>query len=93
MTRASALWESDGKRLDVCVISISVFVISVGELGVLLAVRDASEGGVVIETRVEDFINDFLRLLSTDFPHCQDGAKGPASDTLLLKDTQTERCV
>lgn len=70
--------------LKVCVISISVRVISVGELGVLLAVRDSSERRVVVEARVEHLVHDLLRLLSADFPHGQDGAQGSASDALLV---------
>lgn len=70
--------------LKVCIISIPVRVISVGELGVLLAVRDSSERRVVVETRVEHLVHDLLRLLSTDFPHGQDGAQGSVSDALLV---------
>lgn len=76
-------WSYTGTRLKVCIVSISVVIISVGEPGVLLAVRDPSEGRVVVETRDEDLVHYFLRLLSADFPHRQDGAKRPASDALL----------
>lgn len=70
--------------LKVCIISISVLIISVGKLGVLLAVWDSSERRVVVETRVKDLVDYFLRLLSANFPHGQDGAKGAAADALLM---------
>lgn len=69
--------------LNVSVISIPVLVISAGKLGVLLAVWDSPERRVVVETRVEDLIHYFRRLLSADVPHGQDGAEGAASDALL----------
>ncbi len=75
------------RTLKVCVISISVLVISVGKPSVPLAVRDPSERCVVVETRVEDFVHDFLRLLPANVPHSQDGAKGASSDALLSKKT------
>lgn len=71
--------------LKVCIISISVLIFSVGKLGVLLAVWDSTERRVVVETRVEHLADYFLRILSTNFPHGQDGAKGAAPDALLSK--------
>lgn len=76
--------------LKVCIISISVLIISVSKPGILLAVGDSSKWRVVVETRVEDFIHYFLRLLSANVPHSQDGAKGTASDTLLMMLLQAE---
>lgn len=70
--------------LKVGIIPISVLIISVGKFSILLAVWDSSKRRMVIETRVEDFIHYFLRILSADVPHGKDGAKGAASDTLLL---------
>jgi len=55
-------------------------------------VRDPPKGRVVVETRVEDLVNDFLRLLSADFPHGQNGAQGTASDTLLTEGNGQVRC-
>lgn len=55
--------------LKVCIISISVLIISVGKASILLAMRDSSKRFVVVETRVKDFIHYFLRLLSANFPH------------------------
>lgn len=71
-------------RLEVCIVSISVLEISVGELSVLVVVWDPSKGGVVIVAGVEDFVHYLLRLLSAHLPHCQDGTQGASSDTLLL---------
>ena len=71
--------------LEVCVVSIPVLVISVGEAGILLAVWDSSKWRMVIKARVEDLIYYFLCLLSADVPHGQDGAQGPASDTCLTQ--------
>lgn len=76
--------------LKVCIISISVLVISVGKPSIPLAVRDSSKRRVVVETRVEDFVHNFLRLLSADVPNSQDGAKGAASDTFLMMLLQAE---
>lgn len=73
----------DLTTLNVSVISIPVLVISEGELGILVVVRDPAEWRVVVETRVEDLVHYFLRLLSADAPHGQDGAEGAASDALL----------
>merc|ERR1739838_39003 len=72
------------RDLKVCIISISVLIISVGKFGVLLVVRDSTERRVVVETRVEYLVDYFLRFLSANFPHSQDGSKGTAPDTLLL---------
>lgn len=69
--------------LNVSVISIPVLVISAGKIGVLLVMRDPPERRVVVETRVEDLIHYFLRVLTADVPHGQDGAEGAASDALL----------
>lgn len=41
---------------------------------------------MVVEARVEDFVHYFLRLLSANVPHSQDGAKGAASDARLSKE-------
>lgn len=49
--------------------------------------RDPSERRMVVETRVEDLVDYFLRLGSANFPHGQDGAKGAASDALLSKES------
>lgn len=76
--------------LKVCIISISALIISVGKLSILLAVRNASKRCVVVETRVKDFIHYFLRLGPANVPHSQDGAKGAASDTLLMMLLQAE---
>lgn len=70
--------------LKVCIITISVLIISVGKPSILLAVRDSSKRRMVVETRVKDLVHYFLRLLSADFPHSKDGAKGTASDALLM---------
>lgn len=72
--------------LEVCIISISVLIISVGKPSILLAVRDSSKRRVVVEARVEDLVHYFLRVLSADVPHSQDGAKGAASDARLSKE-------
>lgn len=72
--------------LKVCIISISVLIISVGELGVLLAVRDSSKRRVVVETRVKDLVDYFLCLLTVNFPHSQDRAYGTASDAFLAEE-------
>lgn len=76
--------------LKVCIISISVLIISVGKPSVRLAVRDSSERCVVVKTRVEDLIHYFLRLVAANVPHSQDGAKGAASDALLMMLLQAE---
>lgn len=75
------------ETLKVCIVSVPVHVISVGKLGVLLAVRDPSERRVVVEARLEDLVHDFLRLVSADFPHGQDGAQRAASDALLRRES------
>lgn len=82
----STLWEfhENVATLKVCIISVPVHVISVRKLGVSLAVRDPSERRMVVETWVEDLVDYFLRLGSANFPHGQDGAKGAASDALLM---------
>lgn len=55
----------------------------IGELGIFLAVRDAFEGGVVVEAADKDLVHYFLRLLATHLPHSQDGAQGPSTNTFL----------
>lgn len=64
-------WEFNLKdsTLKVAVISISVLIISVCKLGILLSVWDSSEWGVVIETRVKNFIHDVFSFFSADVPH------------------------
>lgn len=79
--------------LKVCIISISVLIISVGKPSVRLAVRDSSERCVVVKTRVEDLIHYFLRLVAANVPHSQDGAKGAASDALLSEEKKHDRSV
>lgn len=78
--------------LKVCIISISVLIISVGKLGVLLAVRDSSKGRVVVETRVEDLVDYFLRHLSVNFPHSQERVYGMTSDAFLAKEIWWVQC-
>lgn len=78
--------------LKVCIISISVLIISVGKLGVLLAVWDSSKGRVVVETRVKDLVDYFLRLLSVNFPHSQDRAYSTTSDAFLAKEIWWVQC-
>lgn len=55
--------------LQVCMVSVSVLKIPVGKLRVLLAVWDATEGGVVIETAVKHLIHHSLSLLPAHLPH------------------------
>lgn len=73
------------QTLQIFVIVIPVCVVSVSKLGVLLAVWDPSEGGVVIKTRVEDRIHHSLRLFPGDLPHSQDGAQSATPNALLFK--------
>lgn len=51
------------QTLKVHVVPIPVHVFPVGELGVLIAVWDPSERGVIVEARVEDLVDNLLRLL------------------------------
>ncbi len=92
VTAAFGSWTRKWRHLNVCIISISVLIISVGEPGILLAVRDSSKRRVVVETRVKDLVHDFLRLFPANVPHGQDGAKGTASDTLLSKEKPRQKC-
>lgn len=78
------------QTLKVRVISIPVHVFPVGEHGFLVAVWHPSERGVIVETRVEDLVDDFLRLLSADFSHGKDGAYGTTPDTLLFEENENE---
>lgn len=70
--------------LKVGIIPISVLIISVGILSISLAVWDSSKRRMVVETRIEDLVHYFLRILLANVPHGQDGAKGTASDARLL---------
>lgn len=76
------------QTLQVVVIPIPVHVIPVGELCVLLAVRDPSERRVIVEARVEDLVHDFPRRLSADFSHREDGTQGTVPDALLSEKNQ-----
>lgn len=71
--------------LEVCIVPISVLIISVGKLSILLAVWDSSKRRVVFEARVKDLVHYFLRLHSANVPHSQDGTKSTASYTYLSK--------
>lgn len=76
--------------LKVGIISISVLIISVGKLGILVAVWNPTEGCVVIKAGGEDLIHHFLCLFSADLPHSQDRAQGTSPDTLLAKQGKAE---
>lgn len=56
--------------LEVGIVPIPVLVLSVGKLGIPLAVRDPTKRCVIIEAGVEDLVHYLLRLLSADVPHC-----------------------
>lgn len=92
--RSQHPWELNENvtTLKVCIISISVLIISVGKLGVLLAVWDSAKRRVVVETCVKDLVDYLLCLLTTNFPHSQDGAEGAASDTFLFKEIKWVQC-
>lgn len=68
---------------EVCVVAVPVLEIPEGELGVLLAVRDASEGGVVTEAAVEHLVDHSLRLLPAHLAYGEDGAQRSAPHALL----------
>lgn len=79
-TLCVCVWASP---LEVCIISISVLVISVGEAGVCFAVRYAAEGLVIAVAALKHLVNRFRRLLFAYLAHGEDGARGPVSHTLL----------
>lgn len=56
--------------LEVGIVPVPVLVLSVGELGIPLAVRDPTERRVIVKAGVEDLVHYLLRLLSADVPHC-----------------------
>lgn len=68
---------------EVCVVSVSGLVVPVCELGVFLAVWDAAEGGVVMETAVKHLVNHLLRLLAAHLANGEDGAQRSAANTRL----------
>lgn len=70
--------------LEVAVVPVPVLVVPVGELGIPLAVGDASERRMVVEAGVEDLVHDLLRLLPADVPHGEDGAERAAPDARLV---------
>lgn len=78
------------QRLEVCIISISVLIISEGKLSIPLGVWDSSKRSMVVEARVEDFVHYFLCFLSADVPNSQDGAKGTTSDACLSEKNADE---
>ena len=71
--------------LDVSVVSVSALVVPGGELGILLGVGNAVEGGGVIEAAVEHLVHDLPRLLVADLPDGEDGAQGAVADALLRR--------
>lgn len=73
--------------LKVCIITLPVVIISVGELGVLFTVWDSSEGRMVVEAGLEDLVHYFLCVLLTYFSHRQNGQKSTGSDALLSRET------
>lgn len=69
-TNCPSVRSDQNLTLEVGVVPIPVLVLSVGKLGIPLAVRDSTERCVIIKAGVEDLVHDLLRLLSADVPHC-----------------------